>query len=341
MKYRARTLDRMDDESLLALRFRDIEFPRSTGTVAVHMQRLARQLRARGIRFRPHYWYAEEWFSPDGVPGIALPFYLAHPRLMRLERRFMQQVEGGNSRWLLRILRHETGHALDTAYRLRERKDWREVFGSPHERYPQDYRPRPASRRHVLHLGHWYAQSHPTEDFAETFAVWLKPNSDWRRSYREWPAALAKLEYVDETMRQLRGRAPRVRTRRRIECLSRNRRTLREHYAERLARIERTRSRAADGVLQRVFTTRPARRVAPRASVLLRAVKPRLVDSVARTAGVDRYSVYQVLRRATLRAQQLKLHVRGSRRDALRRSRRMIARLVRLYGKGSGQQLPL
>jgi hypothetical protein len=112
MKHRARTLERMDDESLLALRFRDIEFPRSTGTVALHMRRLWRELRARDIRFRPHYWYAEEWFSPDGVPGIALPFYLAHPRLMRLERRFMQQVEGGNSRWLMRILRHETGHVL-------------------------------------------------------------------------------------------------------------------------------------------------------------------------------------------------------------------------------------
>jgi hypothetical protein len=146
---------------------------------------------------------------------------------------------------------------------------------------------------------------------------------------------------MDETMRGLRGRTPPVRSRRRIESLDSNRRTLREHYAERLARIARTRSRAADGVLQRVFTDRPARRVAPRASVLLRAVKPKLVDSVARTAGVDRYSVYQVLRRATLRAQQLKLRVRGSRRDAMKRSRRMIARLVRLYGKGSGHHLPL
>jgi hypothetical protein len=275
------------------------------------------------------------------VPGIAVPFYLAHPRLQRLERAMMGEVEGGNANWMIRILRHEAGHAIDTAYRLRRRRSYTAIFGSPTQPYPERYRARPGSRRYVHHLGDWYAQSHPTEDFAETFAVWLKPNSDWRRSYGEWPAALAKLEYMDETMRELRGRAAPVRTRRRIECLNRNRRTLREHYAERLARIARTRSRAADGVLQRVFTTRPARRVAPRASVLLRAVKPRLVDSVARTAGVDRYSVYQVLRRATIRAQQLKLRVRGSRRDALKRSRRMIARLVRLYGKGSGQQLPL
>ena len=26
-----------------------------------------------------------------------------------------------------------------------------------------------------MHLDPWYAQSHPDEDFAETFAVWLTP----------------------------------------------------------------------------------------------------------------------------------------------------------------------
>jgi hypothetical protein len=249
-------------------------------------------------------------------------------------------VEGGNANWMIRILRHEAGHAIDTAYRLRRRRSYTEVFGPPSQPYPERYRARPASRRYVHHLGDWYAQSHPTEDFAETFAVWLKPNSDWRRTYQDWPAR-QKLELVDQWMRELRGRTPPVRSRRRIEDLARNKRTLREHYAERLARRARHRSPTADGVLQRVFTTRPTRRIAPRASTLLRSVKPHLVDSVARTAGVDRYSVYQVLRRATVRAEQLKLRVRGSRRDALKKSRRMIARLVRLYGEGSGQQLLL
>lgn len=338
---RTRGWTRLADEELLDLRFCDLQLALGPALERRLTRRLFGELDRRGITFRPHLWLAEEWFSPDGVPGIAVPFYLAHPRLRRLERAMMGEVEGGNANWMMRILRHEAGHAIDTAYRLRRRRSYTALFGSPTQPYPERYRARPGSRRYVHHLGDWYAQSHPTEDFAETFAVWLKPNSDWRRSYRDWPAALAKLEFMDATMRALRGRTPPVRSRRRIESLDRNRRTLREHYAERLARIARTRSRAADGVLQRVFTTRPARRVAPRASVLLRAVKPRLVDSVARTAGVDRYSVYQVLRRATLRAQQLKLHVRGSRREAMKRSRLMIARLVRLYGEGSGQHLPL
>ena len=110
-------------------------------------------------------------------------FYLVHPRLQRLERRFMHEVEGGNDKWLMRILRHETGHAIDTAFGLRRRKAWRDTFGKASRRYPSRYSPRPASRRFVLHLGHWYAQSHPTEDFAETFAVWLPRNSRWRSQY--------------------------------------------------------------------------------------------------------------------------------------------------------------
>ena len=143
-------------------------------------KRLYTELEQRGITFRPHVWLAEEWFSPDGIPGIAMPFYLAHPRLERLERRIMREAEGGNSRWLMRILRHEAGHALDNAYRLRRRKCWREVFGPASLPYPHRYRARPGSRRYVHHLGEWYAQAHPTEDFAETFAVWLKPRSNWR-----------------------------------------------------------------------------------------------------------------------------------------------------------------
>ena len=117
------------------------------------------------------------------MPGIAVPFYLAHPRLERLERRIMREAEGGNSRLLMRILRHEAGHALDNAYRLRRRKRWREVFGPASRPYPARYRARAGSRRYVHHLGEWYAQAHPTEDFAETFAVWLAPQSGWRKSY--------------------------------------------------------------------------------------------------------------------------------------------------------------
>ncbi|MCS6946942.1 MAG: putative zinc-binding metallopeptidase, partial [Steroidobacteraceae bacterium] len=203
---------RLSDAELLQLRFCDLPLRLPGSRLGRALRRLRRELRARGMRFRPHIWLAEEWFSPDGVPGFAVPFYLAHPRLERLHRNMTGQVEGSNQNWLMRILRHETGHAIDNAYRLRRRREWRELFGPASLPYPASYRARPGSRRYVHHLGEWYAQAHPTEDFAETFAVWLQPQSRWRRSYAGWPA-LEKLRQVDAWMREIAGREPPVKNR--------------------------------------------------------------------------------------------------------------------------------
>jgi hypothetical protein len=204
---------------LLSLRFRDLKLTIEGTDLEEAIERLYRELSSRGIQFRPHCWLAEEWFSPDGIPGIAIPFYLAHRRLMSIERRFMREVEGGNRNWLMRILRHEAGHAFDTAYRIRRRRIWRDVFGPASLPYPDTYRPRPGSRRFVQHLGAWYAQAHPTEDFAETFAVWLKPNSAWRREYFGWPA-FAKLEYIDGLAAEIGDAKPAVINRTTIEDIS-------------------------------------------------------------------------------------------------------------------------
>src|SRR6187399_2854984 len=131
-----RSWTRMSDEQLLSLRFCDLKLKIERSPVAKRVRRLYRELDKRQIGFRPHVWLSEEWFSPDGVPGLAVPFYMVHPRLMRLERRLMHEAEGGNSTWLTRILRHEIGHALDNAFRLRRRKAWRRVFGHAFRRYP-------------------------------------------------------------------------------------------------------------------------------------------------------------------------------------------------------------
>jgi hypothetical protein len=74
------------------------------------------ELASAGLAFRPHVWISSEWFSPDGVAGLAVPFFLAHPRLTALERRQMSYVEGGGPEECMRLLRHEAGHAIDTAY---------------------------------------------------------------------------------------------------------------------------------------------------------------------------------------------------------------------------------
>jgi len=331
---------RLPDEQLLQLRFCDLKLAIERSPLARHVRRLYRDLAQRGIGVRPHVWLAEEWFSPDGVPGIAVPFYLAHPRLERLERRIMGEAEGGNSRLLMRILRHEAGHALDNAYRLRRRKRWREVFGPASRPYPARYRARAGSRRYVHHLGEWYAQAHPTEDFAETFAVWLTPRSGWRKSYADWPA-LHKLRAVDELVASVHGRRAPVRNRIRIEPLEQNRQTLARHYRRRLVRARLYRRGLADELLQRGFTAERKRRTAVRAATLLRAQAKPLASSVARALKVERYSVEQVLHMLIDRSEQLQLYVRGNRRDALYYSRWMLERLTALYSEGETPHLPL
>ncbi len=166
------------DEQLLALRMCDLGLTLEGSGLDARIAQLSAELEARGLAFRPHYWLSDEWFTPDGVPGIAIPFYLAHPRLEKLERAQMLEVEGGDPESCLRILRHEAGHAIDNAYLLRRRPTRRRLFGTPATPYPEYYTPKPYSKSFVLHLDHWYAQSHPDEDFAETFAVWLDPALD-------------------------------------------------------------------------------------------------------------------------------------------------------------------
>jgi hypothetical protein len=331
---------RLSDEQLLSLRFCDLNLSVERSALRRFVQRLYKELEGRGLQFRPHVWLSQEWFSPDGVPGIAVPFYLAHPRLERLERRIMREAEGGNSRWLMRILRHEAGHALDNAYRLRRRKRWREVFGPASLPYPNRYRARPGSRRYVQHLGEWYAQAHPTEDFAETFAVWLKPRSSWRSRYADWPA-FHKLNTVEELVASVRNvRAP-VRNRVRVEPIDLNTGTLADHYRRKVAHYRQSRRGVADQLLQKIFSEERTRREAPHAATLLRAHRTTLIASVARELSMERYTVQQVLRMLTERSEKLKLFVRGSKREALRNARWVLQRITRFYVQGETPPLPL
>lgn len=318
---------KLSDEDLLKLRFCDLRLSLNASFIARHVAKLHAELEQRGIKFRPHVWLSEEWFSPDGIPGIAIPFFLAHPRLMQLERRLMHEVEGGNFRWFMRILRHETGHALDNAFRLRRRKDWRAVFGKASRAYPNVYRPRPASRKFVLHLGHWYAQSHPTEDFAETFAVWLQPRSRWRSVYHDWPA-LKKLEFVDRTMRGLAGVLPPVREREVAYPLSENRRTLGEHYRRKLRSYAVERVDAYDEKLLRVFKPHERLPHRPRLAPFLRQSRPQLLRLLIRRTRLHSYLIHHVVRTVIRRCRQLDLVMDCSQREAKRLALVMMERII-------------
>ena len=192
----------------------------------------------------------------------------------------------------------------------------------------------------MQHLGEWYAQSHPCEDFAETFAVWLKPNSSWRRTYAQWPA-FHKLEFVDDLLSKVRDSNAPVRNRAVVEPLSDNKRTLADHYRRKLKRYSIYRRTVTDHLLERMFASERPNAHARRASTFLRAHSTALVSSAMRELDAERYSVEQILRMILERAEKLHLWVRGSRRDALKHTRWMLVYLTRLYAQGESPRLSL
>lgn len=320
------------DEELLSLRFRNLRLgfsslsSLSSELLTESLAALDEELRAKGFRFRPHVWLADEWFCPDGVPGFAVPFYLAHGRLRRLERRQMREVEGGTLKSCLRLLRHETGHAIDNAYRLRRRRERKEIFGPSDITYPDTYAPRPYSRRFVRYLEGGYAQSHPDEDFAETFAVWLDPHSRWRKRYTGWPA-LTKLSYVNDLMREIADEKPLTTNQRRPGELSKLSLTLGEHYRLQRKRFKVRFAERYDADLEEIFR---ARGEYP-AAAFLRRHRGALRRGVARKTGSRCYTVDDVLRHWIARTRTRQLFVKGSETSALADATAMLTVHVERY----------
>ncbi len=306
--------EKLSHEELLDVRMCDLG-TRIEGTwLEDCIDRVLSELDRREIVLTPHFWLADEWFSPDEVPGVAIPFYLAHPVLMRLERRMMFEVEGGTEKECLRLLRHELGHALDHAFGLHRKRSWHRIFGRPSATYPVVYRPNPASKRFVQHLDGWYAQSHPHEDFAETFAVWLRPRAAWRKRYAGWPA-LKKLEYVDGLMREIAGVRPKIRSRAKPYSLARLRHTLRTHYARKRQHYSAGYTDLYDRDLLRLFSNDPDSRRNETAASFLRRNRAEIRQRVSRWTGEYQFTLDQVLKEMIGRCKELKLRVKASERE--------------------------
>jgi hypothetical protein len=231
---------------------------------------------------------------PVGVPAIFIPFFLVHERLRKLERSMMLEVEGETPGWFMKLIRHEAAHAYAYAYQFFKKRAWQRVFGrSSNDDTPQFYRPRPYSRSFVVHLDDWYAQSHPDEDFAETFAVWLTPTLDWRNRYKDWKA-LQKLEYVDELMKSIAGKVPlHVPDYRPTDhdCLNVK---LKTYYARK----------------RKLFNAGPEIAARVKASAWLRQRRRYLMDSVCEWTNEKKYRVNELLKRVIERCDQLELYVR-------------------------------
>jgi hypothetical protein len=302
------SFSRLTDEELLDLRLSDLPLRIEGTLIEKRIARLCRELKTRRIAFRPHVWISEEWFTPDGVGGFAIPFYIVHPRLIKLERNQMLQVEGESENECMRILRHETGHAMDNAFRLHARRSWQDAFGSHRVAYPDWYQPQPNSRDYVLNLDSWYAQSHPAEDFAETFAVWLKPGKQWRKDYEGW-GALRKLQYVDDLMADVGRRKPVRALRSEVDALRKLRSTLREHYRRKRAYYSIDWPASYDRNLFRIFAADSHKNSSEPAARFLRRIGRDLCRVVAQGTGVHNYTINHILKDMIERCRERDLRV--------------------------------
>jgi hypothetical protein len=300
----------MTDEQLLGVRMCDLPVSIAGTELEQRIAIVDAELDARGL-VRPHYWLSDEWFTPDHVPGVAIPFYLAHPRLAKLELDQMLEVEGGDEEGCLRILRHEAGHAIDNAYQLRRRPARRRHFGTPATPYPEYYTPKPYSKSFVQHLDHWYAQSHPDEDFAETFAVWLDPQTNWSVRYAGWPAQ-RKLEYMDRLMRGVARKRPRLRTKRQVDPLSRLKKTLGEHYRRKREHYGLDYPDFYENDLRNLFSDSPEYAKNLPAARFLRRIRKEVRSTVASFTDSYQYTIEQLIEKIIRRCRDLNLRLTDS-----------------------------
>ncbi len=300
----------LGDEELLRMRICDLKVQIAGSELESQIGNFHRELGERGIPVKPVCYLGDEWFCPDGAATIAIPFYLAHPRLKKLEEKMMMEVEGGTESWCMRLLRHEMGHVLNHAYLLTKDKQWQKIFGSPSQEYSESFRSRPYSKRFVRHLDGWYAQSHPEEDFAETLAIWLTPGLDWKIQYRGWKA-LEKLEYVDQLMGKLAGQKPLVLSRSKMSAASRLKSRLEAYYKKRRRLYAQDFPDFFDADLRKLFADPASAPDADRAASFLRRSRKPMLSAVSAWSGEPKFTVDRLLRALTERCAALDLRLRS------------------------------
>jgi hypothetical protein len=298
---------RTDFQEILAKPIREFGLRLEGSPVERFVQQLYRELDARGLhKFRPVCYLSDEWGCPSGEPVIGIPFYLADPKLAQLESE-MNDLE--DSREIMMYLRHEAGHAFNYAYRLYNSPEWRELFGPFRRAYRDNYRPIPFSRKFVRHMAGWYAQKHPDEDFAETFAVWLTPRSQWRKRYKGWDA-LKKLQYVDRIARKFSNLDPLRRRGYTDITADEMESTVGEFYRLTLAEDIPLEELAVDTDLADIFNISPKRHKFVRlAHEMLDQHRKAIVDKIAYWSGVQRPIVKRLVESICKRVEELGLRV--------------------------------
>lgn len=306
--------EKLPDNELLDLKFSDLELKIEGSRVEPFVDRLYKELHQKDIHFEPHVWVSEDWFSVDGIPGIAIPFFVVNERLARLQRNILLDAEGFAEKDCIKLLRHETGHAIDNAYRLRKSRKRQKLFGLSSTPYPEEYAPRAYSKKFVVHLNSWYAQAHPDEDWAETFAVWLNPKSNWKKRYHRWPA-LEKLNLVNELMEEILSKKPLVNKRQKPGSIEKSRRKLKTYYNEKIDELGLDQPFYMDPLLVRLFSAETEYRSRKLASRFIRQERKLICENVARWTGQYKYTIDQILKEVIVSCQEKKLRLTKSERE--------------------------
>jgi hypothetical protein len=301
-------LDKLSEEELLSLRLCNLTLAIEGTWLQGCVNELYKELKDKGLQFTPECYLADEWLAPDKEPVIGIPFFLAHPSLMKLERKMMMDVEGGTKDWCMKLLRHEAGHAVNYAYQLYRRKKWREVFGFFSQEYEDTYRFRPYSRNFVKHLEDYYAQYHPDEDFAETFAVWLTPKLNWKKRYKGWKA-LQKIQYVDEVMNKVKDKEPVITKGKKSWQASKLRSTLRSYYKKKRHFWAEDFPDFHDSNLKRMFIQDEEKSAElPLVYKVIRKYRKHIRNAVSAWTGEKKYFIDDLMETLIERSKHLHLH---------------------------------
>jgi len=331
-------LSKLSEDELLKLRLCELPLSIEKTWLEDCINQLYKEFDMKGISFKPSCYLADEWLTPDGEPVIGIPFYLAHPALMRLEKKMMLEVEGGTRSWCMMLLRHEAGHTINYAYKLYRRRKWQKIFGRFSQEYGDTYRFRPYSKNFVRHLEDYYAQYHPDEDFAETFAVWLTPGSNWAKVYKGWKV-MKKLNYVQELIDDIKMKVPPVATGKRYWEARRMKTTLQNFYKKKTYSYAETLPNFHDTNLKKIFPsleqgdseTRAQSKEKPSAAAVIKKHKKTILNTVAQWTGERKYIIGELLDTIIERCKDLQLCVNDEEASALLRVSTYVTTLVMNY----------
>lgn len=300
----------LSEEEILRLKIKNLSLSIEGSWLKDCVEQLYQELEAKNLKFRPLCYLADEWLTPDKEPVIGIPFFLAHPELIKLEKKMMLDAEGCNRPWCMKLLRHEAGHAINYAYRLYRKKSWRKIFGHFSKEYEDTYRFRPYSKNYVKHLEDYYAQYHPDEDFAETFAVWLTPGFNWQVQYKGWKV-IAKLNYIDKVMKELENKAPLVEAGKKYWEASRMNVSLGSFYKKKRRFYAEEFPDFHDVNLKKIFSNLgPSQKKSKEllaAADIIKKYKKEILRNVAKWTGEKKYIIGKLLDEIIKRCRKLEL----------------------------------